>query len=77
MTKATLIRTTFNWGWLTGSEIQSIITNAGEWQYLGRHGTGRAKSFTSKGYCTGYFCVNLTQARVITEKGASVGEMPP
>jgi hypothetical protein len=23
------------------------------------------------------FCVNLTQAGVITEKGASVGEMPP
>jgi hypothetical protein len=22
MTKATLIRTTFNWGWLTGSEVQ-------------------------------------------------------
>jgi hypothetical protein len=28
MTKATLIRTTFNWGWLTGSEIQSIIIKA-------------------------------------------------
>ena len=27
--------------------------------------------------CTGWFCVNLTQAGVITEKGASVGEMPP
>jgi hypothetical protein len=27
--------------------------------------------------CTGYFCVNLTQAGVITEKGASVGEIPP
>jgi hypothetical protein len=26
MTKATLIRTTFNWSWLTGSEVQSIIT---------------------------------------------------
>ena len=25
MTKATLRRTTFNWGWLTGSEGQSII----------------------------------------------------
>jgi hypothetical protein len=25
MTKATHIRTTFNWGWLTGSEVQSII----------------------------------------------------
>jgi hypothetical protein len=28
-------------------------------------------------FCTGWFCVNLTQAGVITEKGASVGEMPP
>jgi hypothetical protein len=25
MTKATLIRTTFNRGWLTGSEVQPII----------------------------------------------------
>jgi hypothetical protein len=25
MTKATLIRTAFNWGWLTGSEVQTII----------------------------------------------------
>jgi hypothetical protein len=25
MTKAILIRTTFNWGWLTGSEVQPII----------------------------------------------------
>jgi len=23
MTKTTLIRTTFNWGWLTGSEVHS------------------------------------------------------
>jgi hypothetical protein len=29
MTKATLKRTTFNQGWLTGSEIQSIIIMAG------------------------------------------------
>jgi hypothetical protein len=29
MTKTTLIRTTFNWGWLTGSEVQSIIIKAG------------------------------------------------
>jgi hypothetical protein len=29
MTKATLIRKTFNWGWLTGSEVQSIIIKAG------------------------------------------------
>ena len=25
MTKTSLIKTTFNWGWLTGSEVQSII----------------------------------------------------
>jgi hypothetical protein len=25
MNKATLIKTTFNWGWLTGSEVQFII----------------------------------------------------
>jgi hypothetical protein len=25
MTVATFIRTTFNWGWLTGSQVQSII----------------------------------------------------
>jgi hypothetical protein len=38
--KAVLIRTTFNWGWLTGSEVQSIIIKAGTWQNPGRHGTG-------------------------------------
>jgi hypothetical protein len=30
--KATLKRTTFNWGWLTGSEIQSSIIKVGAWQ---------------------------------------------
>jgi len=29
MTKATLRRTTSNWGWFTGSEAQSIIIKAG------------------------------------------------
>ena len=29
MTKATLIRTIFNWSWLTGSEGQSIIIKVG------------------------------------------------
>jgi hypothetical protein len=47
MTKASLIKTTFNWGWLTGSEVQSIIIKVGAWQYLGRHGAGRVKSSTS------------------------------
>jgi hypothetical protein len=46
MTKAALIRTTFNWGWLTGSEVQSIIIKVGTWQHLGRHGAGGAKSST-------------------------------
>jgi len=40
MTAATLIRTTFEWGWLTGSEVQSITTMAGTWQHAGRHGAG-------------------------------------
>jgi hypothetical protein len=47
MTKATLIRTTFNWGWLTGSEVQSIIFKAGAGQHLGRYGAGGAESSTS------------------------------
>jgi hypothetical protein len=42
MTKTTLIRTRFNWGWLIGLEIQSIIIKAGTWQHLGRHGAGEA-----------------------------------
>jgi hypothetical protein len=29
MTKATLIRITFNWRWFAGSEVQSIITMVG------------------------------------------------
>jgi hypothetical protein len=45
--KATLIRTTFNCGWLTGSEVQSIIIKPGTWQYPGRHGAGDAESSTS------------------------------
>jgi hypothetical protein len=36
MTKANLIRTTFNWDWLTGSEVQSIIIKVGTWQHPGR-----------------------------------------
>jgi hypothetical protein len=44
MNKATLIRTTFHWGWLTGSEVQSIIIKAGAWQYPGRHGAGGTES---------------------------------
>jgi hypothetical protein len=47
MTKTTLIRTTFNWGWLTGSVVQSIIIKVGAWQHPGRHGAGVAESSTS------------------------------
>jgi hypothetical protein len=31
-TKATLIRMMLNWGWLTGSEVQSIIIKAETWR---------------------------------------------
>jgi hypothetical protein len=47
MTIANLIKDNINWGWLTGSEVQSIITKAGAWQHLVRHGAGRAESSTS------------------------------
>jgi hypothetical protein len=47
MTEAALERTTFNWGWLTGSEVQSIIIKVGAWQHPGRHGAGGAESSTS------------------------------
>jgi hypothetical protein len=47
MTKAVFIRTTFNWDWLTGSEVQSIIIKAGTWQHLGRQGTEGAENSTS------------------------------
>jgi hypothetical protein len=48
MTKASLIKkTTFNWGWFTGSEVQSIIIKVGAWQYPGRHDAGGAGSSMS------------------------------
>jgi hypothetical protein len=47
MTKTTLKRTTFIWGWLAGSEIQSIIINVAKCQCPGRDGAGEAKSSTS------------------------------
>jgi len=46
ITKATLIRAVFIWGWLTGSE-QSIIIKAGAWQHPGSHGAGGAECSTS------------------------------
>jgi len=52
MTKTTLIKATFNWDWLTGSEVQFSIIKVGTWQHPGRHGTGGAESSTtsSEGY---------------------------
>ena len=47
VTEATLIRTTFNWGWLTPTEVQSIIIKVGTWQHPGWHGAGGSESSTS------------------------------
>jgi hypothetical protein len=44
MTKATLIRTTFNWGWLTSSECQSIVIKAGTWQQPDKYSAGGAEN---------------------------------
>jgi len=52
MTKATPIRTTLNWGWLPGSEVQSIIIKAGIRQCSGRHGAGGAENSTSSSDCS-------------------------
>jgi hypothetical protein len=47
MTKATFIRIAFNWDWLTGSEVQSIIIKVRTWQHPGRHGARGAEGSTS------------------------------
>jgi hypothetical protein len=47
MTKATLIRTTFSWGSLTGFEVQSIVIKAGAWQHPGKHGAEETENSTS------------------------------
>jgi hypothetical protein len=47
VTKATLLRTIFDWGWLTGSEIQFNIIKVGAWQHPGRHDAHAAESSTS------------------------------
>jgi hypothetical protein len=47
ITNASLIRTTFDWGWFTGSEVQSIIIKVGAWQCPSRHGAGGAESSIS------------------------------
>jgi hypothetical protein len=46
MTMTTLIKKTFNWGWLTVSEVQPIIMTVGSMVRAGRNGAGRAKSST-------------------------------
>jgi hypothetical protein len=46
MTKATLMRTAFDWGWFKGSEVQSVIIMAEAWQHPAKHGTGEAESST-------------------------------
>ena len=45
MTKATLIRMTFNWGWLTDSEVLSIIIKVGS-MVVSKHDAGGAESST-------------------------------
>jgi hypothetical protein len=47
MTEVTLIRTTVNCGWLTASEVQSIIIKKGTWEHPGRHGARGLESSTS------------------------------
>jgi hypothetical protein len=45
--------------------------------YMPDRGNGSIRRCGPVGLCTDWFCVNLTQAGGITEKGASVEEMPP
>ena len=49
--KATLIRITFNWEWITGSEGQSTIIKVDSWKRSGGHGAGNVESstFSSEG----------------------------
>jgi len=47
MTKATLMRTTFNWGWLTGSKVQSITIKEEARKHPGRYEAGEAENPTS------------------------------
>jgi hypothetical protein len=63
MTKATRIRTIFNWGWLTGSQVQSIIIKVRTWQHPGKHGAGGAESSTSSSE-VGYWKTDFQGARM-------------
>ena len=51
MIKATLIRNTFNWGWLTDSEVQSVIIEVGTRHHPVRHVAGGAERSTSASEC--------------------------
>jgi hypothetical protein len=51
MAKAILIKTTFHWSWLTGSEVQSIIIKVEAWQHPGSHGAGAESSTSSSEAC--------------------------
>jgi hypothetical protein len=53
MTKATFMRTTFNWSWLTCSKDQSIIIKVRSWQHPGRHDVWGTESSTSS--CEGHW----------------------
>jgi len=71
VTKATLVRTAFNWSWLTGSEFQSsIIIKAEAWRCPGRHGTGGAESSTS--------CSEVNQEKTVSQAARGrVSQSPP
>ena len=47
MTQETLIRIAFNWGWLTGSVVQSIIVKAGAWWCTDMSGAGEGAESSS------------------------------
>ena len=47
MASAILMRTTFNCGWLRGSEVQSSIIKAGTYHHPGRNGVAGAERSTS------------------------------
>jgi len=76
MTKATLIRTTFNWGWLIGSEVQYIIINVGAWQHPERHGAREVEGSTS--YSEGkQVKTDSHVARRIVSKPTHQNTLPP
>jgi hypothetical protein len=62
--KTVLIRPTFNWSQLTGSEVHFIIIKAGPWQHSGKHGAGGAESstFLSEG------CYQKTGSHVVRRR---------